>query len=387
MELTTRQGYAYQLDKHIMEWFGPMRMAEIMPDQVREWIAEQADRGMDRKTLSNVFYILSAVFTTAFTDQVTFIQPCRGVKLPTVPERKRSIITPETFDDIYSALEHEVARLLVETDIESGLRWGELTELRVSDIDFRTGILTVTRVVIEVNPKFHPEGKRLLVVPYPKDKTPRRLKLARHILLKLEAHIQERDLQPTDLLFRAWAEPSAPKRPDPVDGDLGLTDPNDRGRQYLHGTLSAYTAGKCRRPYCRAAFADYRAQRRAAGKDSPRQPRKAAAEHDHISRGWFRINVWYPALGRAGIRTSVSLRTGKGRARAGAGRESVWIQDLRRAHASWLLAGGADIQVVKERLGHVRLSTTEGYLGTLPDADETALTALARTRARSQRAA
>jgi hypothetical protein len=36
--------------------------------------------------------------------------------------------------------------------------------------------------------------------------------------------------------------------------------------------------------------------------------------------------------------------------------------------------------VVKERLGHGSLRTTERYLHTLPDADETALDALARVR-------
>ncbi|MCW2940301.1 MAG: putative Tyrosine recombinase xerD, partial [Actinomycetia bacterium] len=38
---------------------------------------------------------------------------------------------------------------------------------------------------------------------------------------------------------------------------------------------------------------------------------------------------------------------------------------MRHAHASWLLAGGADLQVVKERLGHASISTTEKYLHTL----------------------
>jgi site-specific recombinase XerD len=40
----------------------------------------------------------------------------------------------------------------------------------------------------------------------------------------------------------------------------------------------------------------------------------------------------------------------------------VRIHDLRHAHASWLLAGGADLQVVKERLGHATIATTEKYL-------------------------
>ncbi|ETK32772.1 tyrosine-type recombinase/integrase [Microbispora sp. ATCC PTA-5024] len=58
------------------------------------------------------------------------------------------------------------------------------------------------------------------------------------------------------------------------------------------------------------------------------------------------------------------------------------MHGLRHAHASWLLAGGADLQVVKERLGHASISTTEKYLHTLPDADETALDAFTRIRAR-----
>jgi site-specific recombinase XerD len=60
----------------------------------------------------------------------------------------------------------------------------------------------------------------------------------------------------------------------------------------------------------------------------------------------------------------------------------VRMHDLRHAHASWLLAGGADLQVVKERLGHKKISTTEKYLHTLPDADETALSALDQMRKR-----
>nr|WP_245929285.1 tyrosine-type recombinase/integrase [Murinocardiopsis flavida] len=55
---------------------------------------------------------------------------------------------------------------------------------------------------------------------------------------------------------------------------------------------------------------------------------------------------------------------------------------LRHAHASWLLAGGADLVVVKERLGHGSITTTERYLRTLPDADDSALEALDNIRDR-----
>jgi integrase len=84
----------------------------------------------------------------------------------------------------------------------------------------------------------------------------------------------------------------------------------------------------------------------------------------HIPRGWFRNQIWRPALAEAGVTV-------------------VRPHDLRHAHASWLLAGGADLQAVKERLGHASIATTEKYLHTLPDADDSTLDAFTRIRDRS----
>jgi hypothetical protein len=60
--------------------------------------------------------------------------------------------------------------------------------------------------------------------------------------------------------------------------------------------------------------------------------------------------------------------------------QNVTLHNLRAAHASWLLAGGADIIVVQERFGHRRITTTQQYTGTLPDAGERALAAFRRIR-------
>jgi integrase len=51
--------------------------------------------------------------------------------------------------------------------------------------------------------------------------------------------------------------------------------------------------------------------------------------------------VWRPACEAAGLA------------------DTPRFHDLRHSHASWLLAGGADLQVVKERLGHASIVTTQ----------------------------
>ncbi|MCA1600536.1 MAG: site-specific integrase [Acidobacteria bacterium] len=365
MEPSTREGYTYSIYKHIMPEFGPMRMVDILPEHVRAWVAQLATDGVTPATIRHLKTTLSVIFTTAFNDQVIFLHPCKGVKTPPVPRKSLTIITPEQFDLIYEALPDADTKLLVETNIESGLRWGELTELRARDIDFQTCILTISRAVVEVNPKFHPEGKRFWVKEYPKDKEPRRFKLSAQIVEKLKAHRDAERLGPNDLLFTIRSQENRkPKlRVAPNPDELGLTPPNDNGRQYKHGTLSGYGAGKCRCANCKAACAIYRAKRRIEGKDNPRKPRTLDTD-GHIPNWWFRNNVWNPAVKKARLQ------------------KGVRVHDLRHAHASWLLAGGADLQVVKERLGHGSIATTERYLHTLPEADETALDALFAIRHR-----
>jgi integrase len=180
IEASTREAYTYQVGKHILPWFGPMRMNEIMPSHVREWVTGLQAKGVTPATIQKVRFILSAIFTAALND-VTFIHPCKGVKTPTVPRKPLKIITPEQFNAIYAALPNTVSQLLIETDIETGLRWGELTELRVKDLDPVTRILTVGRAVVQIDPKFHPTRERFLVKEYPKDREYRCLKLSKQL--------------------------------------------------------------------------------------------------------------------------------------------------------------------------------------------------------------
>jgi site-specific recombinase XerD len=83
-----------------------------------------------------------------------------------------------------------------------------------------------------------------------------------------------------------------------------------------------------------------------------------------MSRNTFRTKVWLPALEQADLGFHVRMH------------------DLRHAHASWLLAGGADLKTVMDRMGHRQIQTTQKYLHSLPDADDTAIAAFQRTRQR-----
>ena len=101
------------------------------------------------------------------------------------------------------------------------------------------------------------------------------------------------------------------------------------------------------------------------GPDDLLFPSRETAGGQPLSRATFNTRHWRPAVQRSGIDFHVRMH------------------DLRHAHASWLLAGGADLKSVMQRMGHAQIQTTQKYLHTLPDADERALAAFHTIRTRT----
>lgn len=305
--------------------------------------------------------MLGALYTTAVLDGLVPFHPCHGVKLPPNPKKPLQILTPEEFDLLVSLMPDPMARLLVRTAVESGLRWGELTELRVRDLDSEHGILTVAHAVVELRRRRRAPGQSRFLVKYPKGRNFRRVSIRRDLVEELDEFIEARNLGPRDLIFATigYYQTRARRRPSPAGPDLGYTAPGAKGRRYRHGTMAGYGPGRCRCQPCRDAVARYRAQRRADGLDRPATGRFATVD-GHLSAGWFRNRRWYPAVKLAGIDRRVTLH------------------DLRHAHASWVLEGGASLEVVRERLGHASIVSTSRYLHTLPTNDQVALDALDR---------
>lgn len=295
LEVSTRAGYRSYLDKHFLPYFGAMAMAEILPSTVQGWVTQAVECGLSARSVVKYHVMLHGVFKRAVRDRVIAYNPCADTELPKVVTKKPRILTPEEFDQLLSRIPARFMPLVL-TEIETGLRWGELIALRPRHIDFLRRTITVEETIVEVSRKVSPTGERMVVKPYPKDDEPRTLKVSAQLLEVLAARIEALGLSRDDLLFP-----------------------------------STETAGG--RP---------------------------------LSRNTFRTRVWLPALEAAGLGFHVRMH------------------DLRHAHASWLLAGGADLKSVMDRMGHSQIQTTQRYLHSLPDADDKALAAFQRTRKRAQ---
>lgn len=297
LEVTTRAGYRSYLDRHFLPFFGDLAMADVLPSTVQAWVTQATVGGLSARSVVKYHMMLHSIFKRAVRDRVIGYNPCSDTELPKVVTRRSRTLSPEEFQVLLSKVPDRFVPLVL-TEIETGLRWGELIALRPRHVNFLRRIITVEETIVEVSRKHSPTGERFLVKPYPKDDEARMVSVRAQLLEVLSRHIERLGLARDDLLF-----PSTEM---------------------------------------------------AAGKP--------------LSRNTFRTKYWLPAVEASGLGFAVRMH------------------DLRHAHASWLLAGGADLKTVMDRLGHSQIQTTQKYLHTLPDANEQALQALTRVESRNRQA-
>lgn len=123
-----------------------------------------------------------------------------GGELPKVITRKARTLTPGEYQRLLAALPAQ-HRLMVETLIEAGLRWGELVALKPRHIDFLRRTLAVEETIVEVSKKHSPTGQRYLIKPYPKDNEPRTFGVRQAWLDNAADHIRVNGIGHDDLLF------------------------------------------------------------------------------------------------------------------------------------------------------------------------------------------
>jgi len=200
VETTTLAAYRSYLDKHFIPVFGRRPMGKVLPSEVQRWVTTATENGLSAASVGKYHTMLHSIFQRALRDRVVTFNPCEHTELPKRVKKTNRTLTPEEYDALLAALPSQY-RLMVETAINTGLRWGELIALKPRHLDLATGRLTVEETIVEVSLRNSPTGQRMLTKPYPKDNEPRAMALPADLLDQLTAHITGRGLGPDDLLF------------------------------------------------------------------------------------------------------------------------------------------------------------------------------------------
>jgi integrase len=191
----TRSLYESQFRLHIKPKLGKLAVRDITPVAVRSW---HSGLGADNpRRNSQVYGLLHSMLATATDDGLLKSNPC-NIKGAMNTHRKREpvILTPAEITALADAIKPERLKTLVLLAAWTGLRWGEISELRRKDIGGECEILNVSRAVTR--------DKRAYLVDTPKSGKGRTVVIPPHIRADLKHHLDVNvGTNPESLLFPA----------------------------------------------------------------------------------------------------------------------------------------------------------------------------------------
>lgn len=150
--------YIHILDIGIIPALGHLKLKDIRPLHIQRFIDDlvKRDTHLDGKpgklsssTVRRYYTMISSLMKSAYRLGLIGTNPAERdrITLPKLEEEQTEIFTEQELNNMLKALEGEplMFRLLVHLALNTGCRRGELMGLKWSDIDFTTGVLTVSR--------------------------------------------------------------------------------------------------------------------------------------------------------------------------------------------------------------------------------------------------
>jgi integrase len=161
------RGYEKDLRLRVLPMLGHLRVGEIRVRDVQRLVDQLVQEGHAPATVMGAVTPLRAIYRRLSSRGVVHANPTRGIELPAVRSAPRRFASPTEAEALLAAVTG-IARAMWATALYAGLRRGELTGLRWTDVDLAEGVLRVRRgwdaVEGEIAPKSR-RGRRNVPIP------------------------------------------------------------------------------------------------------------------------------------------------------------------------------------------------------------------------------
>lgn len=183
LEDRTREHYEQLLRDHVYPTFGDKAVPEIAPADVRLWHATLGST-TGPTARAHAYDLLRTIMSTAIEDELIAANPCRIRGAGQTKRAKK--IRPATLAELETIVKAVPAKyqLMVLFGAWLALRFGELAELRRSDVDVKARVVHVRRGVVRTK-----NGRK---VKDPKSEAGKRpVAIPPHLMPLVKAHLRE----------------------------------------------------------------------------------------------------------------------------------------------------------------------------------------------------
>ena len=191
---TSRERVKGIVELHVRPKLGAYPLGALDHGTVQEW-AGSLSTTLSPASVRRVVSVLSGSLQLAVDDGRLPANPARNLKLPKSQKKTRRYLSHDQVRDLAQAVDaqgngrfggaHNGYGLLTLVLAYCGLRWGELSGLRVGDIDFVRGRLEVQHTVVEIDGGVQVES-------FPKNYEARSIPVPRSLLDQLNSKVHDK---------------------------------------------------------------------------------------------------------------------------------------------------------------------------------------------------
>ncbi len=165
LRFSTGRLYRHLSRRHLIPFFGKMRLSEIGTADVQTFLTGISKRVSSRTVLS-LRNRLSKILAVAVLWEYVQRNPVKGVQVPELTDvKKRSTLTPQQFWALYKELS-EPYQTMALLAVMSGTRCGEIFGLRWRYVDFEDSAIVVAETVYQgrsSKPKTRASNRKVFV--------------------------------------------------------------------------------------------------------------------------------------------------------------------------------------------------------------------------------
>jgi len=178
-------------------------LKSLRADDIQKFINDKSKTDLSARSIKHIHTFLRAALEQAVKQDLIVKNVAKMVTLPKIPKYERRILSVEEQASLVKVLDTEDMGFAILFCLMTGLRRGELFGLRWSDVDFKTGRISINQSLARLKCE---DGKSRLIFGTPKTKSSvRTIPLLPELVIKLKAH-QKRQIEKRFKLGDKWQQ-------------------------------------------------------------------------------------------------------------------------------------------------------------------------------------
>lgn len=174
IEPTTEIQYRSRI-RRIVAVLGSYPLQKLSQTHIQRFIGGLVDEGLAPGTIGLLYHVLQTALNDAVEWKLIAFNPCgRGVKLPKIEEVETVALDEVQAQALLQVVAGSSLEALVTLALATGLRYGELSGLKWSDVEWERGVLRVQRQLVFLNgigyqeraPKTRSSRRSIVLAPF-----------------------------------------------------------------------------------------------------------------------------------------------------------------------------------------------------------------------------